>query len=189
MKYYTFNSTTGEFENSGIAVTDPRESVKQNKKIYLLPANATWQAPGENKSGFAQVWNGAAWEYIPDHRGETVWTSYDECVTITSLGEIPAEYSITRPEKAVTIDDYDMAMESYLAETRRARGYTTREPDFYLNSEVPRWAQDAKDWIKFRDAVMLYGLEVQNNFAATGNAPGLVEFIDNMPKIKWTFEV
>jgi len=33
-----------------------------------------------------------------------------------------------------TIEDYDAAMEEHLREERYDRGYTTREPDVYLNS-------------------------------------------------------
>ena len=51
----------------------------------------------------------------------------------------------------VTVDDYDQALEEHLRNARVARGYTTREPDKYLNSAVPRWRQDAEDWVPFRD--------------------------------------
>ena len=85
-----------------------------------------------------------------------------------------------------TESDYDAAMEDYLREVRIARGYTTREPDDYLGSSNPRWAQDAKDWIAFRDAVMTYALGVINTYTKTGNAPTLEEFKDGFPKIVWT---
>lgn len=84
--------------------------------------------------------------------------------------------------------DYDNAMEDYLREVRSDRGYTLREPDDYFGSSVPRWVQDAADWVKFRDAVLLYGLEVQNTYTATGNAPTLAEFKAGFPKIVWTYQ-
>ena len=46
-----------------------------------------------------------------------------------------------------TVADYDKAMEDHLLAERSARGYTTREPSDYKDSTVPRWAQDASDWI------------------------------------------
>ena len=88
---------------------------------------------------------------------------------------------------AYTPDDYDQAMEDYLSEVRCARGYTTREPDDYFGSSNPRWAQDAKDWVAFRDAVMTYALDVINTYAKTGNAPTLAEFKAGFPKIEWSF--
>lgn len=86
-----------------------------------------------------------------------------------------------------TADDYDRAMEDYIREVRVARGYTTREPDDYFGSSNPRWAQDAKDWVAFRDAVMTYGLKVQNEYAATGKAPTLMEFVAALPKVTWNY--
>ena len=86
-----------------------------------------------------------------------------------------------------TPDDYDQAMEDYIREVRIARGYTTREPDDYFGSSNPRWAQDAKDWVAFRDAVMTYALDVINTYAKTGNAPTLAEFKAGFPKMVWSY--
>jgi hypothetical protein len=71
---------------------------------------------------------------------------------------------------------------------RSERGYTTREPDDYFGSSVPRWAQDAADWVKFRDEVMKYALHIINEYTDTGNAPTLAEFKAGFPKIEWTYE-
>lgn len=83
--------------------------------------------------------------------------------------------------------DYDAAMEDYLRSVRSERGYTTREPDDYFGSSNPRWAQDAKDWVAFRDAVMTYALDVINTYAKTGTAPTLAEFKANFPKMVWSY--
>lgn len=88
---------------------------------------------------------------------------------------------------AYTVDDYDNAMEDYLREVRVERGYTTREPDTYLHSSDPRWSQDAKDWITFKDDVMHYALGVINSYDKTGNAPALEEFKAGFPKIVWSY--
>lgn len=84
--------------------------------------------------------------------------------------------------------DYDNAMEDYLRSVRSERGYTTREPDDYFGSSNPRWSQDAKDWVAFRDAVMTYALDVINTYTATGNAPTLAEFKAGFPKMVWTYQ-
>ena len=86
-----------------------------------------------------------------------------------------------------TVADYDKAMEDHLLAERSARGYTTREPSDYKDSTVPRWAQDASDWIAHRDAVMLYGLEVMNHYEETGEAPTIEEFKAALPVIVWSF--
>jgi hypothetical protein len=87
-----------------------------------------------------------------------------------------------------TADDYDNAMEDYIREVRVARGYTTREPDDYFGSSNPRWSQDAKDWVAFRDAVMTYALDVINTYTKTGIAPTLAEFKNGFPKMVWTYQ-
>ena len=86
-----------------------------------------------------------------------------------------------------TVEDYDAAMEDYLREVRYERGYTTREPDDYLGSSNPRWAQDAKDWVAFRDAVMTYALDIINTYTKTGNAPTLAAFKAGFPKMVWSY--
>lgn len=88
----------------------------------------------------------------------------------------------------VTAEDYDRAMEEHIYLARMARGYTTREPSYYLQSSVPRWKQDALDWVNFIDRCMLYGLEVQNRYAAGEEIPSLEDFKANLPQITWTYE-
>ena len=85
-------------------------------------------------------------------------------------------------------EEYDQVMEDYITQTRIERGYTTREPSAYANSSVPRFAQDAKDWQKFLDETMLYGMKVRNYYASTRIAPTIDEFKENLPKIVWTYD-
>ena len=88
----------------------------------------------------------------------------------------------------ITKADYDAAMEAHLLATRVARGYTLREPSpTYDDSPNVRWASDAADWKVFFTTVMEYGLAVQNHYAATGEAPTLEEFKNNLPNIVWTY--
>ena len=79
-------------------------------------------------------------------------------------------------------------MEAHLQEERYARGYNTREPDVYLNSQVPRWSADANDWIAHRDAVMIYALDIMNAVeAGEKEPPTLEEFRSGLPQIVWSF--
>lgn len=86
-----------------------------------------------------------------------------------------------------TVADYDAAMEAHLVAERCARGYTTREPDMYTDSEVPRWNADARDWKKHRDAVMLYALDIMNRVSAGEPPPTLEEFTSGLPNIVWSY--
>lgn len=88
----------------------------------------------------------------------------------------------------LTVDDYNKVLEGYLLGKRSERGYTDRDPSEYYNSSVARWAQDARDWIAFRDRVMVYGLKVLNEYSATGVAPLTVDEFENELhgiKIEW----
>jgi hypothetical protein len=79
-------------------------------------------------------------------------------------------------------------MEAHLYAERAARGYTTREPDAYINSSVPRWAQDARDWVAHRDAVMGYALTLMNQVEdGERDAPTMAEFRAGLPTISWTY--
>lgn len=89
-----------------------------------------------------------------------------------------------------TLAEFDAAMEQHLYDERAARGYTTREPDTYLNSSVPRWAQDARDWVAHRDAVMGYALALINAVeSGERDPPTMAEFKAGLPCIQWTYQV
>lgn len=91
------------------------------------------------------------------------------------------------PDPVYTVADYDKAMEEYIFQIRAERGYTTREPSEYKDSSVPKWRQDALDYIAFRDEVMLYGLQIQNDYAAGKPVPTLEEFKAGLPVCVWSY--
>ena len=87
-----------------------------------------------------------------------------------------------------TLEDFDNAMEQHLKAERDERGYTTREPDSYLTSSMDRWAQDARDWVAHRDAVMEYALGLINAVeSGEREPPTMEEFVAGLPKIVWTY--
>lgn len=87
------------------------------------------------------------------------------------------------------IGEYDAAMEEHFVRERSARGYTTREPDAYRDSSVPRWAQDARDWVAYRDRVMEYAIGFLNAVeSGTVELPTLEEFRASLPHIVWTYK-
>ena len=108
------------------------------------------------------------------------WVEDENSKTVTRIFEEHKVYP--------SVEEYDQVMEDYITQTRMDRGYTTREPSAYANSSVPRFAQDAKDWQKFLDETMLYGMKVRNEYASTGIAPTIDEFKENLPKIVWTYD-
>ncbi|ENG4165718.1 tail fiber assembly protein [Escherichia coli] len=65
-----------------------------------LPANSCIDAPGENKEGFAicRAADSTTWEYVVDHRGETVYsTETGETVLISLPGYYPDNTTTLAP--------------------------------------------------------------------------------------------
>ena len=103
-----------------------------------------------------------------------------------------AKWQIYENEPYVpSVSDYDHAMEDYCKQVRIDRGYTTNSPVDYYNSANERWAQDARDYIAFRDEILEYALEVENEFDKGGDIPTLDEFKAHLNTIKchWTYEL
>lgn len=187
-KQYFYDEISGQYLYESNAYIDPMQSNIKGYQVYLLSANATFEMPLQSKQGYAVIWNGTSWQYMEDHRGLIVWKSYEQSLQIKQFGKIPQGYSIYRPQKPITVQDYDNALQQHIYQTRCDRGYTTRQPSYYQNSSVLRWRQDAKDWVSFLDSCMLYGLQVQNNYKQGKEVPTLLEFMQNLPKIVWTYQ-
>ena len=119
------------------------------------------------------------------------WSNELNCIYTGDMQPGDREATAEEIEKHLipypTVEDYDKALEEHIYTTRAARGYTTREPSYYLQSSVPRWKQDALDWVDFIDNCMLYGLEIQNRYAAGEVVPTLEEFKAGLPLINWTY--
>lgn len=65
-----------------------------------VPANSCADAPGSKKDGFAIRRNAdsTGWEYVADHRGETVYsTETGEKVTISDIGDYPENTTTQAP--------------------------------------------------------------------------------------------
>ncbi|EFH3209688.1 tail fiber assembly protein [Escherichia coli] len=65
-----------------------------------VPANSCVDAPGSKKDGFAIRRNAdsTGWEYVADHRGETVYsTETGEKVTISDIGDYPENTTTIAP--------------------------------------------------------------------------------------------
>ena len=93
MKAYIYDENTKEF-----LYEDEVEESPLEEGVILMPPNATLTPINDDKENFAQIFNGAEWEYIEDYRGKTAWKSYSEFITIEELGAIPEGYSLEQPE-------------------------------------------------------------------------------------------
>ena len=171
-QYYTLDFVTND-----LVLLVPPQRVGGKMRVHLSPAE--WAALGaypRNDDYYPSddPPEGKQWQR------STGWTLRDGmwCANYEGV-DIPPP----------TLDEYDAVMEDHLAQERSARGYTTREPDAYLSSANPRWAQDARDWVAHRDAVMAYALELINGVQArTIPQPTLAECRANLPQITWSYQ-
>lgn len=104
MNVYKYDQQTKEYTGVEIAMLDPLESELQDKEVYLLPANATFEQPQE-KAGYATVWNGEAWEQVEDNRGKEYWLADDTygapAHEMKELGAFPADAVFAAPKKTL----------------------------------------------------------------------------------------
>lgn len=72
-----------------------------DEHIYVgvsMPGYSTAVDPGDVQVGFVAVFNGAAWERHPDHRGENVYSTADGCATVVGyIGEIKEGFTVVAP--------------------------------------------------------------------------------------------
>lgn len=88
---YNFENETREYLSS---------SVEYLAVGIGLPANSCIDAPSGSKEGFAicRTADFSAWEYLADHRGETVYsTETGEAVAITVPGDYPEDTTTLAP--------------------------------------------------------------------------------------------
>lgn len=205
MQAYSYHPVTKIFSGEVSCQKSPLE-----EGVYLLPANATTEAPPSLSENEVAIFENNDWCVVSDYRGKAIYSQNDSRITdvMKEIGDVAPQYWTIAPppdnEKHYVmiagtwqeyqktsveiLAEYDLTMENYLKTARIQRGYTTREPSDYISSAVDRWRQDAIDWIAFRDAVLTYALNVENTVTAGGTLPTLEEFTDNMPQIVWTHE-
>ena len=88
---YNYNGETREYISSSLEFLPFGVGV---------PAHSCVDAPGNKKDGFAIRRNAdlTGWELVPDHRGETVYsTDTGNPVTVSQLGEYPEATTPTAP--------------------------------------------------------------------------------------------
>ncbi|QJT10220.1 hypothetical protein [Oceanidesulfovibrio marinus] len=103
MQIYHYDRDTGAYLGPSLADESPLEP-----GVFILPAHATKIEPPETDSGDTAVWNGAAWEQVEDHRGETVYdTATLQELQVMELG--PLSDDVTTLQPATVRDEWDGA--------------------------------------------------------------------------------
>lgn len=81
--YYSFRPDTGEFAGEGNA----RFTWHGAPEEWIFPGHSTTEPPPATEPGFVAVRDGDKWAVVPDHRGETWYsTPYGQPVEIVTIG-------------------------------------------------------------------------------------------------------
>lgn len=95
LKIYTYDKNN-EYIGESATMLDPEETKKQGKDVWLMPPHCTTVKP-DTREGYVPVWDGHAWEYVEDHRGEKGWVNRVP-VEIKELGPLPDGFATDEPE-------------------------------------------------------------------------------------------
>ena len=172
----------------------PPSAWQYNTANYWKLDNTVPEAP-EGKYAVVSMLGGAELgeivtiqeEHVPelDENGEPIDPN-DEYKPLIKVVRKWYEFKPLPAPPPPTVDDYNRAVEDHLMAERMERGYDTREPSLYINSSIPRWHQDAQDWISHVDSVMSFALSILNGWKETGEVMSLDEFKLAIPRIQWT---
>jgi hypothetical protein len=83
MIIYNYDYVTKEFIGISDATVNPL-----SPNDFLIPANATTLEPLAFQEGYANIFNGEAWELVVDNRGTTYWLADKTEHTIQNLGVV-----------------------------------------------------------------------------------------------------
>lgn len=139
-----------------------------------IPANSAVDEPPAKKKGKAICRNaaGAGWEYVADHRGETVYnTDTGEPVEITAPGDYPAGTTTLAPstpydkwDGSAWVTDADAQQATDEAEAQAEKQRRIDETNDYINGQqwpsklaLGRLSEDEtaqfNEWLDYLDAV------------------------------------
>lgn len=177
MKVYFWDSETKELLEDGEAQLDPLESAKQGKAVYLMPANATDIEPLKIKNGFTQVWNGESWEYIEDHRDETIFNGvgYDK---IRKIGKVPEGWVLCDDEMAGKLARREMYFENgkFVPATLEQRANEKRK--------FRDWAIKEIEWRPQRyEQQKKLGMETSDSEETYNNLIAYIQYLRDLPTV------
>lgn len=194
-----------KFDEKGLFVSveetelDPLESKLQSKQIYLLPANATFDAP-EEKEGFAPVWNGEAWEQIEDNRGVEYWLEGDaygtQARTMSELGPLPEGALFVAPE--MSKEQKEAQIQAQLTNAvQHVLDAKAQELNYdnclsvcsYIDTGVAKFDAEGRAFRAWRSAVWAKGYEILAQVQAGERAiPSEEELLAELPELVIDYE-
>lgn len=100
MQIYHYDAHNQAYIGTSTARPDPLEHER-----FLIPANATTEAPPDAIDGQVACWTGVSWEVTADHRNTKYWLPGDDWNTparnMADLGPLPDGAVFVAPDKPV----------------------------------------------------------------------------------------
>lgn len=154
----------GVFTGFGTAFESPID-----EGVFHIPGGCVETAPPETSTGEAAVWQGDAWQVMPDHRGET-WYLNGAATVISAVGDPGSQGYVPLPPPLSTpeLKTY-AAARRYAAETG---GIVVDGVSILTDRESQRLIADAASYVE------KYTVATVNFKSATGFVTLTAEQID-----------
>lgn len=144
----------------GLAEADPSP---MEPGVWLIPGGCVETPPPTYDFGLWPAWNGEAWVAVPvDMSGESYVPETQEEIVAT----------------------YTKAVDDYVEARARALKYNgAAHLASYVSSTVPDWANEAQEFVAWRDEVWLYVLAVYETAQLDPESfPALQDLLESLPK-------
>ena len=131
MLIYNYHPITKEYLGSSKANSDPLETAKQKKEIFLLPANATFEPSLETGKNEKTIFDNG-WKVVSDFRGKKYYLETGEEITITELGVTVPEGALLEapaPPEPTEEELYEAAIKAKEAEILRRQAIVEIEAE------------------------------------------------------------
>ncbi|HIF4665126.1 TPA: tail fiber assembly protein [Citrobacter koseri] len=138
-----------------------------------IPANSCIDAPGEKKEGFAicRTDDFTAWEYLPDHRGETVYNINTGEAVIVSL---PGDYS----------EDTTTLAPDTPFDTWNGNEWVTDTEELHTAEIVAAERQKAALLVEAKAAISLWQTELQLDIISDKDKASLIEWLAYIKRLQ-----
>ena len=93
---------------------------------------------------------------------------------------------VAPPAPALTVADYQAAIDAHVESVAAAKGYKTAASCAgYVSSTIPAWSAEATAFIAWRDQVWLEVYEALAAVQGGAPAPGLAALVEGLPAMVW----
>ena len=145
--YYIYDPNSGEYLSG-----KPKRPDKKYSHCTEVP-------PPETKENETVVWNGKAWEIVPDHRGNLFWDKNTGKYTlIDKIGKLPDHLTEKEPQPFSVFSEkskeWKFNKEMWLNQyVRPRRNFLLSNSDKYMIPDFPISEKEREKWRIYRQSL------------------------------------